>query len=233
MNEELTIGITPSYIAIFATVILCACFHFFNQFKGKIIRGNPDGKLHFVIQKLSGLIILGAIPYYYLVQKDGAIPFYLVLDNEGFEVVNRYVLIAGFVSIGISSVYSAKEDNLKTYPQIKDKSWTLATAVISSLGWIAHLIGAEFLFRGFLLMSCLAELDPIGAIMINSILYGLTQASKGRNEAIGAFVVGLILCMITIKPGPVWVAIVVHIIMALANEYFSFKANPETKFSFR
>ena len=82
-------------------------------------------------------------------------------------------------------------------------------------------------------MSCLAELDPIGAIMINSILYGLTQASKGRNEAIGAFVVGLILCMITIKTGTVWVAIVVHIIMALANEYFSFKANPETKFSFR
>ena len=48
-------------------------------------------------------------------------------------------------------------------------------------------------------------------------------------EAFGSIPVGIFLCYLTISTGNIWAAIAVHSLMALSNEWFSIRNNPELK----
>ena len=228
---NIEVGTTGAHIAIFVSIIIFVAYYLFNRFKGILI-GNTDGIKSFLVQKFSGVLLLGVIPFYYLYDRDDSLPFYMFVAPDNLQSVFNYCLLVGIVFIGISSVVSVKEENCIVYPQIRDKEWTLATAAASFVGWVSYLFAYEFLFRGYLLMSCVKELDLMGSIFINAGLYALAHFDKGRKEIVGSFVVGIVLCIITIKTGSIWVSIFSHITIALSNEYFSFKANPETSFSF-
>jgi uncharacterized protein len=42
---------------------------------------------------------------------------------------------------------------------------------------------------------------------------------------------GIVLGIVTVQTGNIWVAFVVHVVLALSNEWFSLKAHPEMKYS--
>ena len=46
---------------------------------------------------------------------------------------------------------------------------------------------------------------------------------KGAKEGIGAIPLGLLLCMITFRTETIWVAMIVHFVLSLANEWYSLK----------
>ena len=100
----------------------------------------------------------------------------------------------------------------------------------NTLGWSAYLLGYEFLFRGILLFPLVDALGVWPAIAINTAMYSATHIPKGMDEAIGAAPLGIVLCLITLMTGTLWVAIIVHILMALANSFSSVYHNPNMKF---
>ena len=116
------------------------------------------------------------------------------------------------------------------YPQIRETNWDRKLVINNTLGWSAYLLGYEFLFRGILLFPLVDALGVWPAIAINTAMYSATHIPKGMDEAIGAAPLGIVLCLITLMTGTLWVAIVVHILMALANSFSSVYHNPEMKF---
>ncbi len=116
---------------------------------------------------------------------------------------------------------------LEHYPQIRARHWTPAMIVLSSTSWVVFLIAYELFFRGFLLHAFLQQMDPGPAIALNTAVYAFAHFFKGRAEIFGAIPVGIIFCYATMVTGNFCTATILHILMALSNEWFSLRAHPE------
>ena len=159
------------------------------------------------------------------------------LKKLGFSFISDTFFFSLVWTIGLSILvvplvyFSArKPKNLVNYPQIRAKTWTKKTIFINALGWFLYLFGYEFLFRGVLLIPLI---DPLGmwpAIAINIALYSATHIPKGLDETIGAIPLGFVLCLLTISSGTIWIAFIVHVVMAWTNTFTALKFNPEMQY---
>lgn len=137
--------------------------------------------------------------------------------------------ISGLSILIIPLVYfsAKKPKNLVNYPQIRAKVWTKKMIFINALGWFLYLFGYEFLFRGVLLIPLIEPLGMWPAIAINIALYSATHIPKGLDETVGAIPLGFVLCLLTISSGTIWIAFIVHVVMAWTNTFTALKFHPE------
>ena len=166
--------------------------------------------------------------------------FYLpdiTLEKLGLTFINETSLFSLLWILGLSVLiiplvyFSAKKPkNLLNYPQIRAKVWTKKMLFINALGWFLYLFGYEFLFRGVLLIPLIEPLGLWPAIAINISLYSATHIPKGLDETIGAIPLGFVLCLLTISSGTIWIAFIVHVVMAWTNTFTALKFHPEMKF---
>jgi len=173
-----------------------------------------------------GVLLFGIVPLAYLYFSGKNI------HNFGIHATNqRITLYAVLILLPIvtvvSGLNSGKEQNLKMYPEIREKSWKIKLLVISALSWLFYIFAYEFLFRGVLLFISLDEFDAWEAVIINSILYAAAHIPKGKKETLASIPFGLILCIITLRTGNIWACFTIHGLLALSNEWFSLKAHPE------
>ncbi|MCB9303575.1 MAG: CPBP family intramembrane metalloprotease [Lewinellaceae bacterium] len=138
-----------------------------------------------------------------------------------------WILILSPVLAGAAWIGARKPDSRNMYPEIRLKSWNWMTFTLSILGWAVYMLGYEFMFRGFLLFAGARALGAWPAILISTILYVLIHVPKNKQEAIGAIPLGVLLCIITFRTGSIFVPVVVHTTMAIANNWFSLKFHPE------
>lgn len=131
---------------------------------------------------------------------------------------------------GLISYYVARSPkNLECYPQIRTDRWSERLLALSALSWLGYLMGYEFMFRGFLLFSCLDSFGYWPALIINLSLYSLVHVPKGAREAFGSLLIGFFLCYLTLLFGSFWFALFTHITIALSNEWFSLGFHPGMK----
>ena len=178
--------------------------------------------------------ILGGILY-------GLIPFLIILfvfrrplSHYGFSTEYLGKSILWWIPIALLVILmtypgAKSEKNLAMYPQIRVSEWNRGLLITSALSWITYLIGYEFLFRGFLLFTCLESFGYWPAIIINLCLYSLFHLHKGAREAFGSLFFGFLLCYLTLYLGSFWFAFFAHITMALSNEWFSLGMQPDMK----
>jgi membrane protease YdiL (CAAX protease family) len=193
--------------------------------------GNNKSEVRWVLfERLIGVFFYGIVPALIII-----IGFNKSLSDYGFSFENR--LLSIYWILGLSPVLIAmnyfncsKPDNLAMYPQIRASEWNIQLLILSALSWIAYLLAYEFMFRGYLLFISLEYLGVWPSIALNITIYALVHVPKGYKEAIGAIPLGIVLAIITIKTGNIWVAFVVHVVLALSNEWFSLKAHPDMKF---
>lgn len=108
------------------------------------------------------------------------------------------------------------------YPEIGASLWGPETFAVHAGFWILYLIAYELLFRGTLLFPLAAAFGPWPAIGINLALYSAVHIPKGAAEAIGALVLGLLLCIITLQTGSILTAVLAHCALALTNGISAF-----------
>ncbi len=196
-----------------------------------------------VFQKFAGVVFLGIIP---------AIIGLTILSKTpadfGMKTGNALITlywIAGLaaVIIPMNLIFARKPDNIKTYPQIRTREWDMRLVLANTLSWMAYLLAYEYLFRGFLLFSCLpaeasaqageSTLGAWPAIAINTAIYAFVHIPKGIKETLGAIPFGILLCIITLNTGTIWVAFFAHVILSQSGEYIALYFNPEMQFKFR
>lgn len=177
--------------------------------------------------RLSGAILFGLIPILVIL-----IVFRIPLSNLGTntdQMIKSLIWwIPSAVLVVIINYFAArKKSHLSQYPQIRAKRWDSGLVILSALSWITYLVGYEFLFRGFLLFSCLESFGYWPAIVINISLYSLAHLPKGTRETVASVFFGFVLSYVSIELGSFWFAFFVHITLALSNEWFSIFFHPE------
>ena len=149
----------------------------------------------------------------------------LIYETSLFSLFWIFVLSA--IIVPLTYLSAQKPKNLANYPQIRAKVWSKKMLFINALGWFLYLFGYEFLFRGVLLIPLIEPLGMWPAIAINIALYSATHIPKGLDETIGAIPLGFALCLLTISSGTIWVAFIVHVVIAWTNSFTALKFHPE------
>ena len=185
---------------------------------------------HIFFTKYFGFISMGILPTIFCLV---FLPE-LTLADLGLTFIYKTAQFSIFWILGLSILiiplvyFSAKKPkNLLNYPQIRAKVWTKKMIFINALGWFLYLFGYEFLFRGVLLIPLIEPLGMWPAIAINIALYSATHIPKGLDETIGAIPLGFVLCLLTISSGTIWIAFIVHVVMAWTNTFTALKFHPE------
>ena len=185
---------------------------------------------HIFFTKYFGFFTMGILPTFLILI---VLPE-LTLADLGFTLIYETSLFSLLWILGLSILiiplvyFSAqKPKNLVNYPQIRAKVWSKKMLFINALGWFLYLFGYEFLFRGVLLIPLIEPLGMWPAIAINIALYSATHIPKGLDETIGAIPLGFVLCLLTISSGTIWIAFIVHVVIAWTNTFTALKFHPD------
>jgi membrane protease YdiL (CAAX protease family) len=182
-----------------------------------------------LFNRILGFIFFGIVPVLIvLLIYKSSLDEYGMIFQTGFSSVLFIFIFAGLV-VFINFLHAKSKKNLSIYPQIRSKDWNYSILVLSAFSWIMYLFAYEFMFRGFLLFSCINDLGIVIAIFINVILYSLAHLTKGKREFIGAIPMGIILCVISVHFKSFLPAFWIHCFLAISNEWYSIKYNPEIK----
>lgn len=222
-------GDMKMFLPLMLTLVGFSVFWFISKSK----RVNDGTQKNVLLSKYVGFASMGVMP---AVVSLWLLPEYSLADygwtyngdTMGLTVVATLVLCA--VTMPLAFYSTKKEKNLVNYPQIRVNDWDRSLVVKNVIGWTLYLVGYEFLFRGILLFPVVDVVGVWPAIAINTAMYSATHIPKGMDEAIGAAPLGIVLCLITLLTGTLWVAIVVHIAMALTNSFGSVSHHKDMKF---
>ena len=204
------------------------------KFKKLFFRGNNHDSnwLNYLfVVKVSGFVFMGLIPAIILLSTTS-----YTLDSLGLKAGDYtqsliYTSIMGAIILVVNYFAAKGKSNLEMYPQARAIHWNLKRILYNSTGWIIYMIGYEFMFRGILLHVCINAFGFWPAVAVNLSFYSATHIAKGLRETIGTFPYGLILCLITASTGSIAVAFFTHVILAISNDIYSVKHNPEMKYS--
>jgi len=171
-------------------------------------------------QRLWGLLLYGLVPWVIFSLRGNSLSDFGVKFQSGRETL---IWTAGLGAVVVLMNYfvGRTPSNLAMYPQIRMHRWPRSVVVASAVTWVLYLLAYEFMFRGWLFFTCLDAMGPELAIVVNVSLYALVHVPKGFNETVGAIPLGALLCWLTLQTGTIWIAFLVHSIMALSNEWFS------------
>ena len=224
---------THFIIAVLWSVVGFGCYYFLSRNRSlttRIWKSNPDLDLQVkqvVIQRAWGLLFLGILPVMLILFALGGTLHGYGLGFSFQEPPPWWVFLMIPVILVMGYFNAEKPGNLALYPQIRIKYWTPDIMALSGFSWVIFLIGYEFLFRGFLLYASLDVMGPWAAIALNCSLYAFAHFYKGPGETFGAIPLGIMLCYLTLLTGNIWTAVIIHSVMALSNEWFSIRANPD------
>ncbi|MDP2423770.1 MAG: CPBP family intramembrane glutamic endopeptidase [Bacteroidales bacterium] len=222
-------------IAFSAVTLSFLAYHFYLQSASfqKIVQSyhDPDRSkvATIVVQRMLGFFLFGITPLLIAVFLFDKPLVYYGFTGANYSKSLCWIALLSAIVILLNYINAPKKDNLAMYPQIRITTWKPNILIISTLTWIAYLAAYEFMFRGFLLFALYDALGLTAAIVINTSIYSLVHVPKGAKEAIGAIPLGIVLCYLTLITGNIVVAFVVHVVMALSNEWFSLRANPAIK----
>lgn len=131
-------------------------------------------------------------------------------------------------SILVPVVWRAGRDPAQQarYPDFRVPDASRQDQLLSGLGWIAYLIGYEALFRGLILGLCVQVAGLETGLAIHTALYVLAHLHKDAGETIGCIPIGYLFGYMTVQTGSLWPAVVLHVMLAIATEQSSGRANP-------
>lgn len=172
------------------------------------------------LQRIWGFVLFGLIPLLIFWLRGNSVSDFGLRFQSGTKTL-LWTVGLGVVIVAMNYFVGRTPSNLVMYPQIRLKNWSVKVVVASAATWVLYLLAYEFMFRGWLFFTCLESMGPELAIVVNVSLYSLVHVPKGLNETVGAIPFGVLICWLTLQTGTIWIAFLVHTIMALSNEWFS------------
>jgi hypothetical protein len=144
---------------------------------------------------------------------------------------DRAGLVAGLIAVivGLLAVNPGRSRLAVDYPQMRLSEWSGGRVALNLTAWAAYLFAYEWMFRGLLLIPLL----PLGmapAFAINTAIYVAVHVPKGRSEAVGAVVFGLISCYLAVTWGTIWAPFLMHFALSATNSIIAIRENEEMRF---
>lgn len=186
----------------------------------------PVQELKIYLYRFVTFIITGVIP---------AILFFLLFDISLADIwiklpENRWYfwLLGGLVMNGSMLIVRYISPKLfPGYPEVETKVWTKKRFFLNGTAWFFFLVGYEVLFRGFLFYVLLTYLGLIPALLISSGMYGLAHLNISMEEAFNCTYFHALLCLSIYYTNSMLIAFVVHLFVAIMNDYLAIKKDPK------
>ena len=181
------------------------------------------------VARIFGGAVMGLVPWVCLYWTDAsltpaAIGLAFYAETALFSTVAIVVLSALLVPVAASSAKKVK--NHAAYPQMRVQEWTSRRRRINAATWAFYLLGYELMFRGVLLFPVAEALGVWPAVAINVAIYASTHMPRGMDETLGAIPLGALLSVLSLYTGTIWIAVVVHIVLAWTNSFVAIRSNP-------
>ncbi len=182
------------------------------------------------LQKLLGFLLLGVFPaiVIWLFLPQGLTDYGIGLKLE-LETLYWFLGLTAASALFIA-LRPKKSIDCETYPQVRAENWHPKRILYNSLVWALYLLGYEFAFRGLLFFSCLRLFGFWSALLVNVLAYTYAHIPKNLQESIGAFVYGILLCIVAYETSSFWIPFWVHLILALGNDYSALAHSTVMKF---
>lgn len=216
LNEEIVALII--YPLLYLTYYFASDFPIIKKFRNRFGETKDNFEQSVYFRRSLGFVLLGLIPFFVTL-------FYFQnpLGDYGLGLPSgEYALWWSLVPLAavlvVSFALPGNNIDLSYYPEVRKPEWTLKRTVINAAFWAIYLLGYEFALRGMLFYTTLYAYGLWPAIAINSAIYALIHIFKGPKEAFGAFFLGILLCLITYYTNSIWVAFIIHVVMAVAND---------------
>lgn len=192
--------------------------------------GQEKGSIYWgLFGKYFGVLLLGIIPAVVVLQISDFSLSDLGLNSKNLSTSLVWIAGLSLVALLVNLKSARQPESIAYYPQIRATNWSYSLLIHNTLGWMAYLIAYEFLFRGLMIFALIPVLGVWPTIAINTALYSATHIPKSMKEAIGAMPFGVGLSALTIYTENIWIAVFVHIALALSNDYVALYHNPQTK----
>ncbi|MDH5323927.1 MAG: CPBP family intramembrane metalloprotease [Gammaproteobacteria bacterium] len=85
----------------------------------------------------------------------------------------------------------------------------------------------EFLFRAYLLWFLQQQLNPVLAVLIASLLFGLAHSYQGIKGCFQTMAIGMVLCGLYLYSGSLWPCILLHALIDVYAGYVGWKVLAE------
>ena len=206
-----------------STITICFIAYYFTIHSEKIhqyfvnLHGPEKAKSTWIMsQRIIGAFFFGLVPIAIVLLSNSKLEE-IGLTMRSESPIWGWIAGPGLVCVLVNYFASQKSDHLEMYPQ----PWSLSLLFYSSATLVLYTLAYEIMFRGYLLFTCSKELGATLAIVINTSIYALVHIPKGWKETVGAIPMGVILCWLTLQSGNIWIAVFVHVALALSSEWFS------------
>ena len=231
LNDEIIALIV--YVMMYLTYYFGSDFPFVKKFLSRYHETKDHIETSVYFRRTMGFVLLGIIPFLVaLFVFDRSLMDYGI-GFPGGSYAWIWFLVPTALIVLVSIFRSSKGIDTSYYPEVRQEVWTKKRTFFNAFYWAVYLLGYEFAIRGFLFFSILYAYGLWPAIIINSVIYSLIHIFKGRGEAYGAFFLGVLFCLITYYTSSFWIAFVIHVILAVANDVKAVKASSDMSYDFK
>lgn len=176
-----------------------------------------------LVQKIIGIFFIGLVPlvvaFYWL----PGFPQAFGLGLMNWPSASRWLLGVLWIMLVLPFFSARLPDMQAYYPQVRAREWTPSLLTVNTIIWIAYLFCYEFLFRGFVLTTCMEVLGLWPAVTITTALSVTTHMPKGAKETFGTIPFSVMLCLAAAHTGSIWTGLILHVSLALANDYWALR----------
>lgn len=223
LNDEIIALIL--YAFLYLTYYFCSDFALIKKYRARFNETANDFEESVYLRRSIGFLLLGVIPFLItLLFFDRPITSYGIgLPSGKYAIL--WLLVPTLI-IGLGSIFrSSKSIDTTYYPEVRKSSWNKKRTIINALLWVIYLLGYEYAIRGFVFFSTLYAFGLWPAVIINSVIYSFIHIFKGSKEAFGAFFLGILFCLITYYTNSIWIAFIIHVLIAVINDIKAVKTS--------
>jgi membrane protease YdiL (CAAX protease family) len=166
-----------------------------------------------------GITVYFIIPWTYIRCRGEKLRDYGVRLPTSYSHMWIYVVMLVIVII-MAYLASFQQSFQNKYPYYK---YFQEAPLLYGLFWVGRAVrffALEFFFRGYLLFSLRDKMGD-SAIFVSMVPYCMLHFGKPFSETIFAIVGGIIFCWIALRTKSIWGAVVLHVALAIAMDFFS------------
>jgi membrane protease YdiL (CAAX protease family) len=178
-----------------------------------------------VAQRLAGALLLSMPAVIFATYKPA------IVESSRLVPTILFTVSLSAVAVIVNGLRKRSTLDRTMYPHIRSSGWSLSVIVLNTLSWMWYLLPYEFALRGTLLVDSLSVFDLLPAFLLNAVVYSLAHAPQGWRETLSAFPFGILLCFVSYITGNFWSAYIIHVFLAVSNDYFAIRSNPSMHFS--
>jgi len=203
-----------AYLLLYLSYYFASEFSFVKRYLSRFQETDEEKETSIYIRRLLGFVLLGIIPFLIVL-----FFFARPIADYGLGLPSgKYVLLWAFIPTAVMTLGSIVRPNKSIdtsyYPEVRKAIWTKRRTMRNAFYWILYLLGYEFAIRGMLFFASLYAFGLWPAIII-------------------AFFLGILFCLITYYTNSIWIAFIIHVLMAVINDIKAVKASKDMKYNFK